>query len=89
MDKLRGPAVMRPRLPRVQDTSQLVGVAEIAAVLRVPKQTVWNWKSRDASFPPPLQKLRMGPVWRLGPIMRWYSLRSRSTQSKTAPGESI
>jgi chromosome partitioning protein len=44
-------------------TADLVGIAEIAALAKVSKQAVANWRLRYDSFPRPLQNLRSGPVW--------------------------
>jgi chromosome partitioning protein len=44
-------------------TDELVGIAEIAAIAKVSKQAVTNWRFRFDSFPRPLQTLKSGPVW--------------------------
>ena len=43
----------------------LVGLHELAEHLNVSKQTLWNWRKRDMSFPQPHWKLKQGPVWDL------------------------
>jgi chromosome partitioning protein len=42
---------------------EMVGIAEIAALAKVSKQAVTNWRFRYESFPKPLQTLKSGPVW--------------------------
>lgn len=49
----------------------LVGVYEIAQALDVTPAAVTNWKARDPTFPKPIAKLRMGPVWKWGPVHEW------------------
>ena len=41
----------------------LVGIAEIAALAKVSKQAVANWRLRYDHFPKPRQQLQSGPVW--------------------------
>lgn len=50
---------------------RLVGISEIAEELHTSRQAVANWRARDHTFPAPLAELRMGPVWRLGQVLRW------------------
>lgn len=40
----------------------MLGLAEVAKILGLKKQTLSNRVSRG-TFPPPLKKLAMGPVW--------------------------
>jgi chromosome partitioning protein len=49
----------------------LLGVAEIAEMLGVTKQTVSNWRSRDEGFPLPTADLKSGPVWIQDEITSW------------------
>jgi chromosome partitioning protein len=50
---------------------ELLGLAEIAALLGVTKQVVANWKARKANFPKPMVELRSGPVWEKSDIVAW------------------
>ena len=54
----------------------IVGPAEIAAMLRVHKVTVDRWR-RDGVMPPPEAHLRRGPVWRRATITEWAELTGR------------
>ncbi|GAA0570747.1 ParA family protein [Caenispirillum bisanense] len=49
----------------------LLGLAEIAALLGVSKQAVANWKARKADFPKPIAELKSGPVWSKAAIVAW------------------
>ncbi len=51
----------------------LVGVAEISALLGVPRSTVSMWDSRRATngFPEPVQDLAMGPVYDWPAVKAW------------------
>lgn len=50
---------------------EILGLAEIAAMLGVKKQVVTNWKSRKASFPKPMAILKSGPIWSQEAIAGW------------------
>ncbi len=52
-------------------TTDLLGVAEIAALAHVSKQAVSNWRARYDSFPRPVQNLQSGPVWEREKIESW------------------
>ena len=54
----------------------IVGPAEIAAMLRVHKVTVDRWR-RDGVMPPPDAYLRRGPVWQRAEIVLWAELTGR------------
>lgn len=56
----------------------LVGVAEIAALLGVSKQTVTNWKARKPDFPKPAADLRSGPVWVKDTVLEWATAEGHS-----------
>lgn len=58
----------------------LVGVAEIADVLGVPRTTVSMWASRRAAsgFPAPIETLAMGPVYSMSSVREWYDARKAS-----------
>jgi len=53
----------------------LVGVAEIADTLGVPRTTVSMWAARRAAsgFPAPLETLAMGPVYSMTAVRAWYA----------------
>lgn len=68
----------------------LLGVAEIAELLNVTKQTVSNWRSRHEGFPPPAADLKSGPVWISDDITAWahangVRMPSETTRSKGHP----
>lgn len=56
----------------------IVGVAEIAETLGVPRTTVSMWAHRRAQsgFPQPLEQLAMGPVYSLTEVRAWYATRT-------------
>jgi chromosome partitioning protein len=49
----------------------LVGTAEVAEMLGITKQTLSNWRTRNAEFPSSVAELRSGPVWRREDIVAW------------------
>lgn len=55
------------------DAADLVGVAEIAERLKVPRTTVSMWDARRASngFPEPVKSLAMGPVYDFAAVKEW------------------
>ena len=64
------------RLPsrKNADKLELLGVAEICALLGVHKMTLKRW--RDAGrFPAPLQEMAAGPVWSRKEVERWQTSR--------------
>lgn len=52
-------------------STDLLGIAEIAALAGVSKQAVSNWRARYDHFPRPIQNLQSGPVWQLEHIKSW------------------
>ncbi len=48
----------------------LVGLAELAELFGMSKQTVSNWRSRQ-DFPEPVAQLRSGPIWQLAAVEKW------------------
>jgi predicted DNA-binding transcriptional regulator AlpA len=54
----------------VSPKEALVGIAEIADMFGVARNTAWRW-SRRARFPEPLARLASGPVWRREEIEAW------------------
>lgn len=57
------------------DQPQLGGVAEISDLFGVPRTTVSMWDSRRATsgFPAPIERLAMGPIYRLEEVEAWYA----------------
>jgi len=49
----------------------LVGTSEVAEMLGVSKQTLTNWRTRIADFPPPVAELKAGPVWNREDLLAW------------------
>jgi chromosome partitioning protein len=49
----------------------LLGVAEVAVLLGVTRQTVSNWRARQEGFPSPTAELRSGPIWTRSAIVSW------------------
>jgi len=52
-------------------STELLGIAEIAALARVSKQAVSNWRARYDHFPRPIQNLQSGPVWQREKVDEW------------------
>lgn len=53
------------------DSSDLVGVAEIAERLDRNVRSVHSWRSRYPDFPEPVAELTMGLVWSWPEVARW------------------
>ena len=51
--------------------AELVGLAEIAALLGTTKQVISNWRTRKPNFPAPAADLKSGPVWQREDIVKW------------------
>lgn len=49
----------------------LLGLAEVADLLRVTKQAIANWRARREDFPGPIATLKSGPVWSAESIRSW------------------
>lgn len=56
------------------DTSNLVGIAELADLFQVGRTTISNWYARQMTngFPDPLKRLQMGPVWDFSDVVEWW-----------------
>jgi chromosome partitioning protein len=52
-------------------SSALLGIAEIAALAKVSKQVVVNWRARYDHFPRPFETLQSGPVWHREKVEEW------------------
>jgi chromosome partitioning protein len=50
---------------------ELVGLAEIAALLGTTKQVISNWRTRKPGFPQAVAELKSGPVWAREDIVKW------------------
>lgn len=59
---------------RMDERQELVGIAEIARMLKVSKQRA-SALSRRGDFPAPIARLQAGPIWRAGDLstfrMNW------------------
>jgi predicted DNA-binding transcriptional regulator AlpA len=53
-----------------QKPDDLVGVAEVAAMLNISRTQANRWTKRP-DFPEPLARLRATPVWRAGDVKAW------------------
>ena len=55
------------------------GIHEIAEELGVSRQSVCNWTKRYPSFPKPIVRLKMGPIYNMSIVKKWYSDNTRTT----------
>jgi predicted DNA-binding transcriptional regulator AlpA len=53
-----------------QKPDDLVGLAEVAAILNTSRTQANRW-TRRPDFPEPLARLRATPVWRAGDVKAW------------------
>ena len=51
---------------------KLAGLAEVASLAGVSRKRAWQL-SRHSAFPPPVQVLAMGPVWRESDILAFLA----------------
>lgn len=65
--------VQTPNLP------DLVGVTEVAEILGVSKQRVWELSKDNDSFPPAALELKAGPVWLRTSVDAWKETWPRRT----------
>lgn len=56
-------------------TGDLLGVAELAALLGVQRVTVSGYVSRGVVLPPPAVRLACGPIWHRADIEAWIAAR--------------
>lgn len=66
--KARTPSTGFPTLSPV--SPELAGIAEIADLLAVTKNTALKY-SRRLDFPEPLDRLASGPIWRRADVEAW------------------
>ncbi len=59
-------------------THHLVGTTEVAAMLGVTRQRVYQLARDDPGFPQPAVRLAAGPVWERGVIEAWARCTGRS-----------
>lgn len=63
-----------------------LGLEEVAAILSITKQRLWNWYKREfQSFPKPVSNPRMGPVWKKEDIEQWKKAHTCSTTGELLP----
>ena len=53
------------------DDARLLGLSEVAELLRASKQVVGNWRQRRDDFPKPIAELKSGPIWRHDEVVAW------------------
>lgn len=56
-----------------------VGTAELAELLGVSKQTIFNWRSKEDGFPEPIAELKSTPVWDQAVVVAWAVARGLSS----------
>lgn len=61
------------------DQKDFVGINEIAAMAKVSKQAVANWRSRSSDFPKPVADLASGPVFHRSQVRNWLRRKIRMT----------
>lgn len=54
---------------------EFLGIHEIAALAKVSRAAVTNWRSRFPDFPEPAANLRAGPVFRRDQVIEWLKRR--------------
>ena len=52
------------------DAEEFVGVAEIAAMLEVARNSAWRY-TRRSDFPEPVSRPASGPIWRSLDVATW------------------
>lgn len=55
----------------MDEQKDLVGINEIAAMAKVSKQAVTNWRTRFSDFPAPVVELAAGPVFKTTQVRSW------------------
>jgi chromosome partitioning protein len=64
-------------------TEELVGINEIAAMAKVSRQAVANWRVRASDFPTPVSELASGPIFRRSRIRAWLRRHKRKGKPMT------
>jgi|TARA_R110001599_G_scaffold256968_4_gene457342 chromosome partitioning protein len=59
----------------LDEQEDLVGINEIAAMAKVSRQAVANWRARFADFPTPVVELAAGPVFKTTQVRSWLRRR--------------
>ena len=59
----------------------LVGAVEIAAMLDITRQRVYQLRNEDSTFPEPEVELASGRVWRREAIERWARANGRDIRA--------
>lgn len=59
------------------DTSDIVGISEIAEFANVTAQAVNNWQVRHEDFPKPLCTLSCGRIYYLPEVKKWLDKRKK------------
>jgi predicted DNA-binding transcriptional regulator AlpA len=62
---------------------QVVGAAEIAEMLGGLSRQRISQLTTEEDFPPPMQRLRMGNVWRYADVVAWAERTGRSVHPIT------
>ena len=65
------------------DLPELMGPGDLGALLGVRSNTVTTWATRHADFPPPVARVRAGPVYNTAAVLEWC----RRTGHGTPPPE--
>lgn len=56
----------------------LIGISEIAEILRVSRQRVDKLSRTDPGFPAPVAKIHAGRIWRLSDVAAWLGRRPQT-----------
>jgi hypothetical protein len=75
----------RGEAPRVVDSRDalkpekqaVMGLHEVAAFMKVSRQTITNWRTHRPEFPKPTAHLKLGPIWRTKDISKFQKLRAK------------
>jgi predicted DNA-binding transcriptional regulator AlpA len=59
-------------MPRRVRVDELMGAAELGALLGVSPRTIYSWRRRfRGEFPEPIAELHIGLVWLAPDVLRW------------------
>jgi hypothetical protein len=53
------------------DLLDLMGPADLGALLHVRSNTITTWATRHPDFPPPVARVRAGPVYNTADVIAW------------------